>query len=114
MNRLTTGLGVLLAVTLLFFSNSFSQEQPQSIWVKVTYYDFHSDRSNPEFEAPHTGGPRKGMVDSTLDEDRKPVPGKSPYMNYYIKKWFRPFREGDRTVPLYSPEPHLKAKRFQG
>jgi fibro-slime domain-containing protein len=114
MNRLTTGLGVLLAVTLLFFSNSFSQEQPQSIWVKVTYYDFHSDRSNPEFEAPHTGGPRKGMVDSTLDEDRKPVPGKSPYMNYYIKKWFRPFREGDRTVPLYSPRAPFKSKTIPG
>jgi|GEM_PF-809581 len=108
MNRLTTGLGVLLAVTLFLFSNSFSQEQPQAVWVKVTYYDFHSDRSNPEFEAAHYGGPRTGMVDSTLDEDRKPRPGKSPYMNYYIKKWFRPFKEGDRTIPVYSPRAPYK------
>ncbi len=109
MNRLTTGLGVLLVVTLLFFSNSFSQDQPQAVWVKVTYYDFHSDRSNPEFEAPHTGGVRKEMVDSTLDKDRKPIPGKSPYLNYYIKKWFRPFEPGDKTVPAYSPRAPFKS-----
>lgn len=109
MNRFATGLGVLLAVTLLFFSNTFSQEQPQAIWVKVSYYDFHSDRSNPEFEAPHTGGVRKGMADSTLDKDRKPVPGKSPYLNYYIKKWFRPFKPDDRTVPVYSPRAPYKS-----
>ena len=108
MNRLTTGLGVLLAVTLFIFSNSFSHGHPQAVWVKVTYYDFHSDRSNPEFEAAHYGGPRTGMVDSTLDEDRKPRPGKSPYMNYYIKKWFRPFKEGDRTIPVYSPRAPYK------
>jgi len=114
MNRFATGLGVLLAVTLLFFSKSYSQEPPQSIWVKVTYYDFHSDRSNPEFEAPHTGSVRKGMVDSTLDKDRKPVPGKSPYLNYYIKKWFRPFSPGDRTVPVYFPRAPYKSRTIPG
>lgn len=114
MNRFITGFGVLLAATLSFFSNTFSQELPQTIWVKVTYYDFHSDRSNPEFEAPHTGAVRKGMVASTLDADRKPVPGNSPYLNHYIKKWFRPFKPGDKSVPLYSPRAPHKSKTIPG
>ncbi|HEX3019654.1 MAG TPA: fibro-slime domain-containing protein [Chitinispirillaceae bacterium] len=108
MNRLTTGFCVLLAV-IFFFSAANSQELPQTTWVKVTYYDFHSDRTNPEFEAPHTTAVRKGMVGSTLDADHKPVEGSSPYLNYYIKKWFRPFKPGDKTVPLYSPRAAYKS-----
>ena len=78
-------------------------EYPDVIWVPVTYYDFHSDRSNPEFEQRHYGMVRKEMVAHTLDADGKPQLGSVPYMNYGIKKWFRPWTPGDFTIPSYTP-----------
>jgi fibro-slime domain-containing protein len=66
----------------------------------VTYYDFHSDRSNPEFEQMHPfpGGliPIKNMVAFDLDSQLKPVLGSNPYFNYYIQYWFR----SSNTIPL--------------
>ena len=75
--------------------------------VPVTLYDFHSDRSNPEFEQPHTGGLHTGMVQDTLDKDRKPVLGPHPHNNNYIKYWFRSWYgvgggKGDSTIPICS------------
>jgi fibro-slime domain-containing protein len=65
-----------------------------SVDVAVTFYDYHSDRTNPEFEQPSAGLPdgHKGMVAATLDSDRKPVLGPNPFWNYYIKYWFRPWQ----------------------
>lgn len=110
MSRMTAGFGLLVTVALLFFTVAHSQELPKTVWVKVTYYDFHSDRSNPEFEAPHTGAVRKGMVGEMLGSDHKPVAGNSPYLNYYIKKWFTPFKKGDFSVPVYYPRASYKSK----
>ncbi|MDR2694416.1 MAG: hypothetical protein LBB74_09430, partial [Chitinispirillales bacterium] len=59
-------------------SGAFAQARPDTQWVNVTFYDFHSDRSNPEFEQPHTSGLRRGMVANTLDGDNKPTLGSSP------------------------------------
>ena len=76
-----------------------------TVWVPVTFYDFHSDKSNPEFECQHAGDLRTGMVQTTLDADSKPVLGATPYINRYLKYWFRPWTEsaqGDYTVPVYS------------
>ena len=42
------------------------------------------------------------MVQDTLDKDRKPILGKSPFFNYYIAKWFRPWQPGDFTIPTYT------------
>ena len=91
-----------------------------TVWVPVTFYDFHSDRSNPEFEQPHgkvsgctesgtTSCIRTGMVASTLDADNKPTLGPTPYMNYGIAHWFRswdnytagPYSKGKNTAPAY-------------
>jgi fibro-slime domain-containing protein len=79
-----------------------AQQFPAIVEVPVTFYDFHSDKSNPEFEQPHFGGVHLGMVDTILDAGRKPVPGSAPYRNYYIKKWFQPWQAGDFTVPSYT------------
>lgn len=76
-----------------------------TLWIPVTFYDFHSDGSNPEFEQDHDGGVRRNMIATTLDEDGKPVPGTQPYMNHYIKYWFRPWEDsakGDSTAPIYT------------
>jgi fibro-slime domain-containing protein len=75
--------------------------------IPVTYYDFHSDRSNPEFEQPHCGGncgPAKGMVATTLDGSRKPVWAADIKLNHNIAKWFRPWVPNvvaNDTIPVY-------------
>ena len=100
--RVKTTLGISPLLLLFSYSQPLSQMYPDTLWLPVTFYDFHSDQSNPEFETPHQIGIKTGMVDSTLDTDRKPVPGESPYLNHYIKYWFRGWERGDSTVPLYN------------
>jgi len=97
------------------------------IWVPVTFYDFHSDRSNPEFEQPHnkpsgcndnstTQCIWKGMVANTLGPDNKPTLGPTPFRNYGIDHWFRdwntylngPYSKGANRAPKYSPTPGIK------
>ncbi|HAJ79339.1 MAG TPA: hypothetical protein DCO75_06170 [Fibrobacteres bacterium] len=96
----------LFAVAVLFACRGIfaSCEYPDIIYVPVTFYDYHSDRSNPEFEQRHYGQVRKNMVAQSLDADSKPQLGSSPYMNYDIKKWFRPWSSGDYTIPYYTPK----------
>jgi fibro-slime domain-containing protein len=76
-------------------------------WAHVTYYDFHSNRTNPEFEQPclnastFTPVGKKNMVGTFLDANRKPVLGTSPCLNYDIAKWFRAWTPGDTIIPVY-------------
>jgi fibro-slime domain-containing protein len=67
---------------------------PDTLWVQVTYYDFHADGSNPNFEpAAYTdaaGGLKAGMVDSTLDSLRKPLLRANRAFNDRISQWYRP------------------------
>ena len=101
---------LIIAGILMLAKGSLAQIYPETLWVPVTFYDFHSDRSNPEFECPH-GRPAGGgqihynMVANTLDADNKPFPGSNPYLNHYIKYWYRPWSDsarGDSTVPVYT------------
>ena len=93
-----------LLLSVLFVSSAvYSQQYPPVIWVPVTYYDFHSDRSNPEFEQRHQGGPRTGMVANQLGPDGKPQLGPTPYLNYGIANWFKPWTPGNSTYPSYEP-----------
>ena len=65
-----------LTLVLFLALQSRAQQYPDTIWIPVTFYDFHSDKSNPEFEQPHLGGVHLGMVADTLDSSRKPdTPG---------------------------------------
>lgn len=74
----------------------------------VTFYDFHSNRTNPEFEQPNDNNAvHKNMVQDTLDSERKPLvrlpaDGGHPHLNFYVKKWFRPWTAGDSTIPVYA------------
>jgi fibro-slime domain-containing protein len=76
-------------------------QPPVTILIPVTFYDFHSDGSNPEFECDHNGGLHQGMVGNTLDAEGKPVLGPQPFINYNIAKWFRPWTPGDKRIPVY-------------
>jgi fibro-slime domain-containing protein len=58
--------------------------------------------------------PHQGMVQDTLDKDRKPVLGPHPFNNEYIKYWFRKWDstgggKGDSTVPIcfYTTLPYV-------
>lgn len=59
-------------------ATAFVSTAIDSIYIPVTYYDFRGDMSNPEFMVyPNTSNPYDqltGMVQSTLDSDRKPLP----------------------------------------
>jgi fibro-slime domain-containing protein len=102
-------IGWICGLALLLTTNVFSQVSQGSlkdtIWLPVTYYDFHSDHSNPEFEQAHPSVVRKGMVQSRLDKDGLPLPttvANDILLNSYMKYWFRPFKSGDFTVPTYN------------
>ncbi len=94
----------LLTALVIFSADVSAQVFPDTIWIPVTYYDFHSDQSNPEFECDHKGRVRHNMVADYLDADTLPVPGSNPYINHYIKYWYRDWRDsarGDFTIPKY-------------
>jgi fibro-slime domain-containing protein len=79
---------------------------PPTIIVPVTFYDFHSDGSNPDFNPGHDGnwytdGLHFGMVADTLDSEGKPILGTSVNLNWGISKWFRPWQAGDFRLPVY-------------
>lgn len=57
-------------------TSTFLSTAVDSAFLPVTYYDYRSDLSNPEFDVYQMG--MKGMVRSTLDSDRKPVPTVCP------------------------------------
>ena len=127
---------VLIAAAALYTGGAFGQvNQPATVIVggtsgngKVTFYDFRSDRSNPEFEQPHGKGTRgqngggtghwTRMVGSTLDADNKPVRGAEPYRSLGIAHWFRdwntyltgPYSKGTNMAPVYSPAPGYRER----
>lgn len=97
---------VFVVAIVSAFNLTFAVDYPATISVPVTYYDFHSDRTNPEFEPRHLGQLRTGMVASTLGADGKPTLGSSPYLNYGIKYWFKSWEDGakgDFSIPGYNP-----------
>lgn len=92
---------LIMFSAIIFSFKSFAQQYPDTIWVPVTFYDFHSNSSNPEFEVEHNSGLRYNMIADTLNANRKPVLGTKPFFNYYIHKWFEPWKAGDFTAPAY-------------
>jgi fibro-slime domain-containing protein len=73
-----------------------------TMWVKVTFYDFHADGSNPEFNPDHNSGVYKGMVTDTLTTESKPAVGSKIFFSKFINKWFKPFTPGDYNIPVYT------------
>jgi len=86
---------------------------PATLRVPVTFYDFHSDSSNPEFEIgpiPRVGDLQLGMVADDLGADKKPLLGQTPYFNRRIDRWFQPWEPGDFRIYNYYGE--LDSRRF--
>jgi hypothetical protein len=95
---------------ILFFcftTDGLARDYPPTIKLEVTYFDFHADTSNPEFEAPLVPSFSildTGMVGHRLDKDGLPVVGNNPFMNKYIKYWYRKWKDsakGDKNIPVY-------------
>jgi fibro-slime domain-containing protein len=96
-------LAISFSLVLLPTSSGLAQVYPDTIKVPVTFFDFHSDGSNPEFErTPQNDQRHSGMVAPTITPGTgKPAVGATPYWNCYIKKWFVPWTAGDLTIPNY-------------
>lgn len=84
-----------------------------TIRIPVTFYDFHADGSNPDFEPGiHTcgtygcltnNGLKINEVGTTLTPLRKPIVGSTPFFSQRVQsKWFTPWQTGDNTIPAYS------------
>jgi len=86
--------------------------QQDTIHVGVTFYDFRSDRTNPEFEQPHgkdrnVNGRISGMVEDTLDADEKPIASANGhYLNQGIRFWFRDWN----SLSSYTQRNHPKGR----
>jgi fibro-slime domain-containing protein len=100
-------------VVLLAIGFAWSQfVYPPTLKVPVTFYDFHADGSNPDFEpglracgaAKCISGAdlHQNMAADTLDSQRKPLGGYGTYFSSNIKNWFRPWPRGDFTAPSYN------------
>lgn len=96
-----TGVAVFL---LLFARIGLAQQlMPDTIHVKVIFYDYKTDGSNPNFEPPgYTdgthGGLRTGMVMDQLGVDQKPALRMNITFNDRIEEWFRPGASTDPTT----------------
>ncbi len=95
---------------LLAISAAWPQNYPATIRVPVTFYDYHSNGSNPEFQ-PDTGsigyayGRHCNMVSATLNGlpgSGAPILGSTPYWNCSIDKWFKPWTPGDFNISNYT------------
>jgi fibro-slime domain-containing protein len=102
---------------------------PETAWSKVIFYDYHSDKSNPEFESPPWGiggpDPHVGMVKPDqmkfttvdaayfgLDSIGKPIGTNNNDSVFYscaVDRWFVPWVQnapGNLIVPLDRPGKH--------
>ena len=91
------------AICFLNTNSVLAQTYPATLKVPVTFYDFHSNGSNPEFECPNDNKRHLGMVDSNqLTAAMKPMLGLHPFMDCEIAKWYVPWTAGDFTIPNYT------------
>jgi fibro-slime domain-containing protein len=92
-------------ISLVLFGTSIAWAQyPPTIKIPVTFYDFHSDGSNPDFNSDtSTSEVLPDMVQPTLDKNGIPV-GTSTYLySWGIGKWYRPWPQGNEFLrPVYS------------
>lgn len=99
--------GALVAVVLAGALSTMAQQAlPDTIWVRVIFYDYKADGSNPNFEPtgysdPSNGdtGLRYNMVLTTLGPDLKPVwSGINSRYNERLNEWFRPASETNAST----------------
>ena len=87
---------------LTILESTSSAQSSDTIWIPVTYFDFHSDGTNPEFQQKHTPSVVRNMVAPTLDSNSLPTLGTNPFMNMYIKYWFRPWDDVNGSKGVFS------------
>jgi fibro-slime domain-containing protein len=88
---------------------------PDTQWMRVIFYDYHANGSNPEFQtATWPFAVYSDMVSRRIESWdtenagyfgltrlAKPMPGTSPRLNCGVNRWFRPWRPGNFTRPQY-------------
>ncbi|MBD3393161.1 MAG: fibro-slime domain-containing protein, partial [Chitinivibrionales bacterium] len=109
-----------LAVLAMLVLAHAGLAQEDTLWVRVIFYDFYADGSNPEFNMDNNYGLEFNMVQSNqmeydtesanffgFDSIGKPVYNTANIRhNRYLKYWFRDWNsskggKGDNTIPNY-------------
>jgi fibro-slime domain-containing protein len=85
-----------VAAAAFLFANVVKAQSvyPTTVLFPVTYYDFHSDGSNPDFNpGPSSAAVFPGMVQPVLDANGLPAGAASFQFSWGIGKWFRPWKQ---------------------
>jgi fibro-slime domain-containing protein len=107
-----------LAMLSLSFGAYGQGALPETLQVPVTYYDYHADHSNPEFEQPmNNAAPATatyGMVQDTLDADGKPIlklPVIANARDAFLGHWYRPWDDSLKGTKGHNlmPDYHVDA-----
>ena len=96
------------AICFLNTNSVLAQTYPATLKVPVTFYDFHADGSNPEFEknpdANGSTGTHRGMVASTLGPNQEAYPLALLLTGTAISpNGLSSWTPGDFTIPNYTP-----------
>lgn len=75
----------------------FSVFAQNELWVKVTFYDYRADGTNPNFQACNPGH-KSGMVQDHLSADHKPLLRANLACNDRVESWYRPSGAGPEAV----------------
>jgi fibro-slime domain-containing protein len=93
----------VISAIFLITQIAWPQSYPTTLNVPVTYYDFHSNGSNPDFNHLPTGYPvGAGMVKQRLGTDGLPVCSLVVRSNWGLDKWFKQWQPGDFQRPIYN------------
>jgi fibro-slime domain-containing protein len=99
MNRKKGYFCIFLSFLFVYIGISYSQQTiyPPTIKVAVTYYDYHSDGSCPDFNSgTNPAITLPGMVQPQLDADGLPVRTDVLLYSWGLGKWFRPWPQSQR------------------
>ncbi len=97
-------------LTIVFLTVSIdAQSYPPYIRVAVTYFDFHSDGSCPDFNPGVSNDPIiAGLVQNKLDSEGLPVAASKCFYSANIAKWYRPWSP-DTKLPVYNTNGTLQS-----
>ncbi len=81
-----------------FFKQSIAQD---TLWIPCTFYDYHADGSNPNFEREETGH-EPGMIQDTLGSNYKPLFLENRAENHRVEEWYVPSGGTGATYDLFT------------
>lgn len=96
------GFSVKKIITLLLCALAvLYAEYPDELEIDVTYFDYHSDGSNPDFNpSASNDGIIRGLVKDRLNSKGNPESTNKVYYSHDISRWFEPW-EDNGVVPVY-------------